>query len=87
MTRDGIENKSSTIHRNHYVAVFTFTALMLFNQLPIVVPVGFWLCVGTPMSHGNGSPRKGMSPTANTRGTRERMIASSTKTWLIPEDV
>jgi len=39
------------------------------------------------MSHGHGSPRKGMSPTANTRDTRDRMIVSGTNTWLIPEDV
>jgi len=39
------------------------------------------------MSHGHGSPRKGMSPTANTKDTRDRMIVSGTSTWLIPEDV
>ena len=28
-----------------------------------------------------------MSPTANTRDTRDRMIVSGTNTWLILEDV
>ena len=39
------------------------------------------------VSHGQGSPRKGVSPTANTRDTRERMIVCNTNMSLTMEDI
>jgi hypothetical protein len=71
---------------------------MVLVSLSVKVPFSYCFLVADPeglwgrysqeaMSHGHGSPRKGMSPTANTRDTRDRVIVSGTNTWMIPEDV
>jgi len=58
---------------------FLFSSLLIFSSR-ILSPLHKYC-------HGHGSPRKGVSPTANTRDTRDRMIVNDANTRLIPEDM